>query len=232
MTFGSNLAGLSAVEAASRLARDGPNALPAPRPPSIARRFGRQFASPLIYVLVFALLFDTAAWVYEGMHGWPIEAIAISAILFFNALLGVYQEHRSETALARLKSLAAPHAWVIRDGSAVRVASSEIVAGDLVQITAGDRIPADGTLVDASGVMVDESLVTGESVPVDKQRSDEALSGTLLVRGSTLLGRSAARARRGHSSRDDHRRSPCDGARGGAPDRHSGIQGSHGDRAR
>jgi Ca2+-transporting ATPase len=179
--------GLSADEAASRLARDGPNALSAPVPPSLASRLVRQFVSPLIYVLLFALLFDAGVWVYDGMHGWPIEAIAIGAILFFNALLGVYQEHRSEAALARLRSLAAPHAWAIRDGRAVRIPSSEIVSGDLVLITAGDRIPADGTFADASGVMIDESLVTGESVPVDKQQGDAGLSGTLLVRGSTVL---------------------------------------------
>jgi Ca2+-transporting ATPase len=180
-------AGLTTAQAAARLICDGPNALPEPAPPSLARRFVRQFASPLIYVLLFALLFDTAAWLHEGAHGWPVDAIAIASILFFNALLGLYQEHRSEDALARLTALAAPQAWVVRDGTAVRMPAREIVRGDLVHVSAGDRIPADGTLLDAGGVMIDESLVTGESLPVDKQDGDLALSGTLLVRGRTAL---------------------------------------------
>jgi Ca2+-transporting ATPase len=96
-------AGLSTAEAAERLARVGPNALPERPPVPLWRRFVRQFNSPLIFILLFALAFDAGLWVYEGAHGWPVEASAIALILLFNALLGVYQEQRSEAALTRLK---------------------------------------------------------------------------------------------------------------------------------
>jgi Ca2+-transporting ATPase len=179
--------GLSAAEATARLAQLGANALPERRPDPIWLRFVRQFNSPLIFILLFALAFDTGLWVYEGAHGWPIEASAIALILLFNAALGLYQEQRSEAALTRLKALAAAHAWVLRDGELVRLSTHLLVPGDWVRLEAGDRVPADGTLHDAHGALFDESILTGESVPVDKGADDEAFSGTLLVRGKTFL---------------------------------------------
>jgi Ca2+-transporting ATPase len=179
--------GLTAVEALERFARFGPNALPEAQPDGVWLRFLRQFDSPLIFILLFALLFDAGLWLYEGVHGWPIEAVAIALILLFNAALGVYQEQRSEAALARLKALAGAQAWVMRDGELVRLPTAQIVPGDRVRLEAGDRVPADGTLHEPRGAMFDESLLTGESVPVDKGAGDEAFSGTLLVRGHVLL---------------------------------------------
>ena len=179
--------GLSTAEAAERLARFGPNALPEQPPEPLWRRFLRQFNSPLIFILLFALAFDFGLWVYEGAHGWPIEATAIGLILLFNAALGLYQEQRSEAALARLKALAGAQAWVLRDGEFVRLPTHALVPGDWVRLEAGDRVPADGTLRDPHGAMFDESILTGESVPVDKGQGDEAFSGTLLVRGKTFL---------------------------------------------
>ena len=93
------MSGLSSAEASERLARSGPNALPDRPPEPMWKRFLRQFNSPLIFILLFALAFDFALWVYEGAHGWPIEATAIGLILMFNAALGLYQEQRSEAAL-------------------------------------------------------------------------------------------------------------------------------------
>jgi Ca2+-transporting ATPase len=179
--------GLSRSEAADRLAKIGPNALPESVPVPLWRRFLHQFDSPLVYILLFALAFDFGVWLYEGGHGWPIEASAILTILLFNAVLGLYQERRSEAALARLKALAGAHAWVLRDGQFVHLPTHVLVPGDRVRLEAGDRVPADGTLVEARGVMLDESILTGESVPVDKGDGGEALSGTLLVRGKTFL---------------------------------------------
>lgn len=179
--------GLSTAEANARLARVGSNALPERRPDPLWRRFLRQFASPLIYILLCALAFDLGVWWYEGLQSWPIEAIAIAAILLLNAALGLYQEQRSEAALARLKALAAAHAWVLRDGHFVHLPTDALVPGDRVRLEAGDRIPADGTLVDAHGAMLDEAILTGESFPVDKSDRDEVFSGTLLVRGRGQL---------------------------------------------
>jgi Ca2+-transporting ATPase len=192
--------GLSTTEATERLARVGPNALPERAPEPLARRFARQFQSPLIYILLFALAFDLGVWAYEGAHAWPIEATAIGLILLFNAALGLYQEQRSEAALTRLKALAGAQAWVLRDGHLVHLPADALVPGDAVRLEAGDRVPADGTLVDARGAMLDESILTGESIFVDKRDGDEAFSGTLLVRGKASLevtrtGRSSAMGR-------------------------------------
>jgi Ca2+-transporting ATPase len=194
------IGGLSSAEAADRLTQAGPNALPERPPVPAWRRLLRQFASPLIYILLFALAFDLGVWLYEGAHGWPIEGVAIGLILGFNAALGLYQEQRSEAALSRLKALGGAQAWVLRDGRLEHLPTHLIVPGDVVRLEAGDRVPADGTLVEAQGVMLDESMLTGESVPVDKGNDDEAFSGTLLVRGKTHLtitrtGRTSAMGR-------------------------------------
>jgi Ca2+-transporting ATPase len=192
--------GLSTAEATERLLRVGPNALPEHAPDPLWRRFVRQFQSPLIYILLFALAFDLGLWIYEGAHAWPIEATAIGLILLFNAALGLYQEQRSEAALMRLKALGGAQAWVLRDGHLVRLPLQALVPGDAVRLEAGDRVPADGTLTDARGAMLDESILTGESIAVDKSDGDEAFSGTLLVRGKAWLeltrtGRSSAMGR-------------------------------------
>jgi Ca2+-transporting ATPase len=179
--------GLSTAEATERLAQSGPNALPEQPPVPFWRRFVRQFNSPLIFILLFALAFDVGLWIYEGAHGWPFEAGAIGLILVFNAALGLYQEQRSEAAIARLKALAGAQAWVFRDGHLVRRPTQDLVPGDWVRLEAGDRVPADGTLRDAHGAMLDESMLTGESVPVDKADGEEAFSGSLLVRGHTVI---------------------------------------------
>jgi Ca2+-transporting ATPase len=179
--------GLTNAEALSRLRQFGPNALPEKASTSLGRRFLRQFQSPLIYILLFALVADSAIWIHEGASGLPVESIAIAVILLLNAGLGVYQEGKSEMALARLKEMASPLVWVMREGKLVHLASAEIVPADVVRIEAGDRAPADGVLLESEGVMVDESMLTGESAPVEKDPGHEVLSGTLLVRGKAYL---------------------------------------------
>ena len=179
--------GLRRSEAARRLAEFGPNTLPEAKPVRLWQRVLRQFKSPLIYILLFALALDLAIWTWEGAERVPFESLAILLILVLNAGLGTYQESKAEEALARLKAMALPHVWVIRDRRLIQVASSDIVAGDIVRIEAGDRVPADGHLVDGQGVMADESILTGESIPLDKELAAELYSGTLLVRGTGYM---------------------------------------------
>jgi Ca2+-transporting ATPase len=179
--------GLTGAEAAARLAREGPNALPQAPPTSTWVRLARQFQSPLIYILLFALGVDLALWGYEGARGVPFESVAIALILVLNAGLGTYQEAKAEAALARLKAMATPSVWVLRDGTLAQVPSHDLVPGDIVRIEAGDRVPADGTYVSAGEVLADESILTGESLPVDKRTDAELFSGTLLVRGKGYM---------------------------------------------
>jgi len=177
-----DLRGLTQDEARRRLAAHGPNALPDSAGISIWQRIARQFQSALIYILLCALALDVVLWVWEGAKDVPFEAIAIGLILALNAGLGVYQESKAEEALARLKAMALPAAWVMRGGVLTQIAAIEIVPGDIVRIEAGDRVPADGRLVSGSGVMADESVLSGESLPVDKDHLAEMFSGTLVVR--------------------------------------------------
>ncbi|MFN0177935.1 MAG: cation-translocating P-type ATPase [Gemmatimonadales bacterium] len=179
--------GLSSDQARDRLAKFGPNSLPeTPLEPGWHRLL-RQFQSPLIYILVFALVVDLAVWLGEGGHGLPLEAIAIAVILLLNAGLGAWQERKAESALAKLATLATPQAWVLRDGKLARLDSRDLVPGDILRLEAGDRIPADGEVEAGESLSVDESIVTGESLSVEKSPGDLALAGTLIVRGSGYL---------------------------------------------
>jgi len=175
--------GLSNDEATARLEQYGPNALPEAEPVRWWTRVGRQLRSSIIYILLFALAFDLLVWISEGAHEWPFESIAIATILVFNTVMGVWQEYRAEDALARLQELAAPQVWVLRDGRLEHVDATVLVPGDLVRVEAGDRVPADGTLTSEQALQIDESILTGESVPVERGIDDEAFSGTLAVRG-------------------------------------------------
>lgn len=175
--------GLSEEEARKRLEKHGPNSIPEGRGPTVWTRIAVQFASPIIWLLVAALAIDLAIWVSEGAAGFPYEAAAIGLILVLNAFLGVFQEYRADAALAKLKELAHPKATVIREGRLKHVPSRELVPGDLVRLNAGDRATADARILEAKQAMLDESMLTGESVPVDKDEGDEVHAGTQLVRG-------------------------------------------------
>jgi Ca2+-transporting ATPase len=179
--------GLASEVARRRLAKYGPNALPeAPRVP-LWRRVVRQLQSALIYVLLAALAVDLGIWIADGAAGIPIEPIAIAAILILNAALGVWQEYRAEDALAKLRELEAPQVQVLRDGRLALVASRDLVPGDVARIAAGGRVPADARVDGEGGFLVDESILTGESVPVEKGTDGEVFAGTLVVRGAAYV---------------------------------------------
>ena len=179
--------GLTTEQAAQAFAAHGPNALPEPKTTPLWRRVGRQLRSSLIYILLFALIFDIAVWLREGGRSWPFEALAIGSILLFNTAMGLWQEYRSEDALSKLKLLATPLAWVVRDGALSHIPVADIVPGDVARLEAGDRVPADGRLLDEQGLMLDESILTGESLPAERKAGEELFAGTLTVRGSAFV---------------------------------------------
>ncbi len=175
--------GLTTAAADAERVRAGPNALPERRPVPTWRRLLAQFRSPLVLVLLVALGLDLALWFGEGGTGVPLEAIAIAVILVANAGLGVWQEAKGEGALAKLRQLTAPMVWAFRDGVLVRLPAVELVPGDAIRLEAGDRVPADARLAEARDLALDESTLTGESLPVSRRAADEVSSGTLVVRG-------------------------------------------------
>lgn len=156
--------GLASEEAARRLAETGPNALEAAERTPAWRMFLAQFNDFMIWVLMVAV-------VISAVEDQVPEAIAITTILLLNGILGFVQEYRAEQALEALRSLAAPTASVIRDGVEIEVAAVELVPGDVVLLESGDRIPADGRLVETAALKHEEASLTGESRPVSKAAS-------------------------------------------------------------
>ncbi|MGO8141999.1 cation-translocating P-type ATPase [Rhizobium leguminosarum] len=206
--------GLTSIEAEERLAELGPNTLPEPEPPSPLRVFLIQFRNPIIYILLLASALSFATGRIE-------DGLFILVVLLINASIGTYQEYSADRAAAALRKLEQPSARVIRDGVACRIEAKRLVVGDLVLLESGDRIPADLMLVDASDLRCDESLLTGESMPVAKGRTVEGssgetassmlLAGSLVTRGrakgvvtatgtATMLGGIAAELGRASSS--------------------------------
>lgn len=179
--------GLTSAQASAAQARFGRNSLPQEPPRSVTARFFSQLESALIYLLLGALAVDLLGWGASGFAGFPAEAVAILSIVLLNALLGVLQEYRSERALHELSRLSAPRAWVHRDDSFQHLPATELVPGDVVRLEGGDRVPADGVAHFPEGLSLDESVLTGESLPVDKAEGDELSSGTVVTRGRVLL---------------------------------------------
>ncbi|QIB33782.1 HAD-IC family P-type ATPase [Ancylobacter pratisalsi] len=164
--------GLSEQEALRRLAQHGPNALPEPPRPSPIGRFLAQFNSTLIYFLLAA---GAAAFVL----GHIVDASVIIAVVLVNAVVGFVQEGRAEQALQSIGNLISPRAAVIRDRQRLSVHTHDLVPGDLVLLEAGDRVPADTRLLRARGMLIDESILTGESVATSKREEPAALNAPL-----------------------------------------------------
>jgi len=172
--------GLTSAQARERLRRDGPNALP-----TAERRSLAAIAVGVLREPMFLLLCGAAA-VYLVV-GDIREALVLAASILVVLVITIVQERRTERALEALRDLSSPRARVIRDGAERRIAGADVVRDDVVLISEGDRVPADARLVDAHDLQVDESLLTGESIPVEKLIStDEAgrvYSGTLVATG-------------------------------------------------
>jgi len=160
--------GLSAARAAELLAANGPNALPVEQPPSAIRRLLAEYTSYMQIILV------AAAIVSLVIQQWA-TAIVLFVITLFNALVGLRQAGKAESAMNALQSMMKATARVRRDGTEAEIPAERLVAGDVVLISAGDEVPADGRIVTSSSLEIDESALTGESVPAPK--SAETLSG-------------------------------------------------------
>jgi Ca2+-transporting ATPase len=177
----SGLESLSNAEATRRLSVDGPNELPGQGPRSLAGIVREVLTEPMFLLLI------AAASIYVVL-GDVREATILAASIVVVVGITVLQERRTEQALSRLRDLSSPRALVIREGVEQRIAGRDVVAGDLVLLREGDRVPADGVMLDATALSVDESILTGESLPVEKRPSDSdeqgrVYSGSLVVQG-------------------------------------------------
>jgi P-type Ca2+ transporter type 2C len=202
--------GLSEAIAAERLQRDGYNDLPTTR-----RRASIRIALDVLREPMFLLL--VACGTIYVFLGDPHEALMLLGFVFLITGVTLYQEHKTERALDALRDLASPRALVVRDGRQRRIPGREVVAGDLVLLAEGDRIPADAVVLSATNLAVDESLLTGESMPVRKSATDGprpigrpggddlpwVYSGTLVVHGhgSAQAQRTGARTELGKIGR-------------------------------
>jgi Ca2+-transporting ATPase len=176
--------GLSSAEAAARLAAEGPNALPGAARRGTAAIVLQVLREPMLLLLVAA----TGIYVVVGdVH----EALVLAASILVVVAITVVQERKAERALEALRDLSSPRALVVRDGERRRIAGREVVRGDLLIVAEGDRVAADARLEEAEDLEVDESLLTGESLPVAKRAGDAVYSGTLAVKG---LGRATVEA--------------------------------------
>ena len=161
----SSPSGLSSQEAASRLEKYGANTLQEGKKKSLLEKFVDQFKDFMILVLLVAAVVSMFA--HQGEPD-PTDAIIILAVVLLNAVLGVFQESKAEEAIEALKKMASPVASVLRDGHVEHVKGEDIVVGDVVILEAGDVVPADMRLFEVNTVKIEESALTGESVPVDK----------------------------------------------------------------
>lgn len=166
--------GLSAAQAARRLDTDGPNELESEPPVPLWRKIMSQFRDPFVYLLLAAASIALLAWVAEGAPGVPIDAAVIGAVIMLNAAIGFIQERRAENAVAALQAVTAARSTVLRDGALLTIPSSQLVCGDIMVLSEGDAVGADGRLLTATGLRMSEADLTGESEPVTK--SPAALS--------------------------------------------------------
>lgn len=202
--------GLDHQQSIERLAKWGPNALPVAPPRSAWRVLAAQFKAVMIVILLGAALL--AAWV-----GSLKDASVILTVVVINALVGFYQEYRAERSLDALKSMLPANATVRRDGRSQKISAEAVVPGDILLLEAGDSVPADGRLILAAGLEIDESALTGESQPAAKQcaqpvpadtplgdRSNMAFMNTLLTRGRAelLVTATGSHTEMGRLSRD------------------------------
>ena len=189
--------GLTSAQAAARLAAGGRNVLDSPQRVRLWRRVAAQLRDPLVLVLLAAAVLTIAT------GDWA-DATVIVLVILVNTCAGVIQEVKADHAITALSQLTAPEARVLRDGEQQLIPAAEVVAGDVLVLAEGDIVPADARVTETAALLVDESALTGESVPVEKSAAGgpEGLvsAGTVVVRGRgravvTATGKASAMGR-------------------------------------
>lgn len=184
--------GLSTAEATSRLEKYGRNELKKGESRSLAAKFFDQFKDPMIIILIIASI-------ASGFIGAVDDAIIVIAIVIINAILSVYQEGKAEAAIEALEKMSSPNAKVLRDGKTTVVDSTEVVPGDIVILETGAIVPADLRIIDSMNLKIDESSLTGESVPVEKNH-DITYDGDIEIGDRNNIGHSSTIVTYGHGT--------------------------------
>ena len=187
--------GLTTQEAQARLTQYGPNELKKEKGKSPLKILVSQFTDILMVILLLAMALSIGVGIYTGSTDEIFDAMIILVIVIASAVLGFTQEYRSEKAVEALKKMTAPTASVLRDGKEVRIPACELVPGDIMLLYTGDKVPADGRLLEAFTMKDDEASLTGESSPVNKcadvlpeqtqlnDRENMVFTGTVVVYG-------------------------------------------------
>ena len=174
--------GLKSNEAAKRLGKYGENKLAQKKKGNVVTKFLSQFKDFMVITLIIAAVISFFTAYMEG-EGSYVDPIIILGIVVLNAVVGVVQESRAERAIEQLKQLSAPEATIIRDGNVKKIPAVQVVCGDVLLLNAGDRVAADARLIDSVSLKVNESALTGEALPVDKD------GGVILPDGTPLAER-------------------------------------------
>ncbi|TEU02466.1 HAD family hydrolase, partial [Candidatus Woesebacteria bacterium] len=172
--------GLTPEEVEKKLVQFGPNVLPEKPPPSDLAIFTSQLKNPLVYILV-------AAGVITFLLNHISDTVIIAFAVFINTILGFLQERRASKSLSALKQLIHPKARVLRNGELKTIDVSKVVPGDIAVVSVGDKIPADGKLIEANRFFLSEAILTGESMPVRKKVEDKVFMGTIVTSGQAKI---------------------------------------------
>jgi P-type Ca2+ transporter type 2C len=187
--------GLTTQQAQERQAQYGPNELKKEKGKSPLKILLEQFTDILMIILLFAVVLSIGVGIYQNSTNEMIDAAIILIIVIASAALGFTQEYRSEKAVEALKKMTAPTASVLRDGKEVRIPATQLVPGDIILLYTGDKVPADGRLLEAFTMKTDEAPLTGESSAVNKSalelpeqtqlndRKNMVFTGTVVVYG-------------------------------------------------
>ncbi len=211
--------GLLTEEAGRRLAQNGPNALRSAEASPFWHRIAAQFRDPLVCLLMGAVVVALAAWLIEGRSGWPVDAMVITAVLLLNAALGVMQESRAADAVAALARMTAPTSSVLRDGERRRIASADLVPGDILLLEEGDAVGADARLFAAAGLRVQEAARIGRMLGIAVVAIAIIVVATILAveevdsLGGLVAGAAARRLACGRRRAGGLARDPVAGAR-------------------